>query len=238
MLFRSRDLHIDLDIVSPENHRSNGLAEVYVRMLNTHFAQLPEEQQKKWVQAMPKIQYALAHTVCHDNHQSPMEMLLGRIPRNAYQVYQTPILAKANDTNTRMLALRNRQKLRYEKEIHKDEPKRQYNIKPKTFEAGDWVRMRSEYPHGQAQQRGVPVKWIFRWDEKGTIVGPIPGHPDQYLVRKDSTGRTVKRSGKTLSKIPIPNQQEVIDVQECNIAFEDEHRDYEFQEMEVNLLSM
>ena len=145
---------------------------------------------------MPKIQYALAHTVCHDNHQSPMEMLLGRIPRNAYQVYQTPILAKANDTNTRMLALRNRQKLRYEKEIHKDEPKRQYNIKPKTFEAGDWVRIRSEYPHGQAQQRGVPVKWIFRWDEKGTIVGPIPGHPDQYLVRKDKTGRTSKGPGK------------------------------------------
>ena len=73
---------IELDTVSPENHRSNGLAEVYVRMLQNHFAQLSQEEQHKWVESIPEIQYALAHTPCHDNLLSPREMLFGFQPRN------------------------------------------------------------------------------------------------------------------------------------------------------------
>ena len=161
-------------------------------------------------------------------------MLLGRIPRNAYQVFQTPILARANNTNNRMLARRNRQKIRYEREQQKHEPKRRYSIQPKVFHAGDWVRLRSEKQTGQALQRGVPIKWISKWDEKGVVLGPIPGHPDQYNVRKDKTGITVKWSGKSLSKIPNPTDDEE-ELQQNEQA--QQHQEYELQEIEVNLLN-
>ena len=159
----------------------------------------------------PKDTICTAHTVGHDNHQSPMEMLLGRTPRKPYQVYQTPVLTRANDSNTRLLALRHRQKVRYDKQQGKDNPKRPYQMKIQQCQPGDWVRIKSDKPHGEALQRGVPVKWVFRWNDKGTIIGPVENHPDQYYVRKAKTGRTIKRSGKSLSKIPVPDDQEQVD---------------------------
>ena len=69
------------------------------------------------------------------------------------------------------------------------------------------VRMRSEKPQAEATRRGVPLKWVFRWHDKGVIVGPVDDHPDQYYVKKTSTGRIVKRSGCTLSKVPKPDEQ-------------------------------
>ena len=83
-------------------------------------------------------------------------------------------------------------------------------MKIQQFQPGDWVRIKSDKPHGEALQRGVPVKWVFRWNDKGTIIGPVENHPDQYYVRKAKTGRTIKRSGKSLSKIPVPDDQEQV----------------------------
>ena len=80
------------------------------------------------------------------------------------------------------------------------------------FKEGDWVRMRSDKPQGEALKQGIPLKWVHRWKEKGTVVERVPGHPDQYLVRKANSGRIVKRSGRTLSKIPMPD--EVLNIQE------------------------
>ena len=83
-------------------------------------------------------------------------------------------------------------------------------------------------------QRGVPIKWISKWDEKGIVVRPLPGHPDQYEVRKDKTGKIVKRSGKSLSKIPNPpdDEEELHQPEQAQI-----NQEYELQEIEVNLLN-
>ena len=66
--------------------------------------------------------------------------------------------------------------------------------------------MRSETPIAEAKRRGVPLKWVYRWDERGTVTGSIEGHPNQYLVRKASTGQEIKRSGATLSHTTPPEE--------------------------------
>ena len=83
------------------------------------------------------------------------------------------------------------------------------------------VRIRTEKPHAEAQKIGVPLKWVYRWHEKGTIVGPVEGHPDQYLVRKSTTGRVIKRSGRTLSKVPGHDLE--LDENPHDVGFIQEH---------------
>ena len=86
------------------------------------------------------------------------------------------------------------------------EPKREYNRTVHQFAPGDKVRIRSEKPHAEATRRGVPLKWVYRWHEKGTVEGPVVGHPDQYWIIKENTNNEVKRSGRTLYKVPQQNQ--------------------------------
>ena len=69
-----------------------------------------------------------------------------------------------------------------------------------TFKQGDRVNIYTQRPQQQAGSLGVPVKWIYKWDQQGTVLGPVEGHPFQYLVRKDRTGNVVKRSAADLKK--------------------------------------
>ena len=170
-----------------------------------------------WVQAIPKIQYALAHTPCTDTLLSPATMLLGHAPRNPVLLMQKGRLQQADDLDKKLMAVRQRQIDRANRLKENPPPKRQYKREAQYFEPGDWVRIKAEKPSNESLKRGIPLKWIFKWEEKGRIVERVPNHPDQYLVRKNKTGRIVKRSGSTLVRIPDPpliqNVQEAYDVE-------------------------
>jgi hypothetical protein len=84
-------------------------------------------------------------------------------------------------------------------------------LNEQTFEAGDWARMRAETPVAEAKRRGVPLKWVYRWDDRGTVVGPVEGHPNQFMVRKASSGQEVKRSAATLCH-SVPEEEMVGDL--------------------------
>jgi hypothetical protein len=197
---------IQLDMAAPENHRSNGLAEIYVKLLQNHFAQLDPKDQKEWVKAIPEIQYSLTHTPCSESHISPAAMLLGHVPRNPTILLQKGKM-RLDTFDMRHAAMRQRKMDRWVKANHQDrEPKREYNKTVQHFEPGDTVRIRSEKPHAEATRRGVPLKWVYRWHDIGTIEGPVQGHPDQYYVIKHNTNKTIKRSGRTLYKVPNQTQ--------------------------------
>ena len=68
---------------------------------------------------------------------------------------------------------------------------------------GDRVQIYTSRPHYQAHQLGIPVKWVYKWDQTGTIVEQIKGHPHQYLVKKDGTGNIIKRSLANLRKSTV-----------------------------------
>mgnify|MGYP003342052802 FL=1 len=175
---------IELDMASPENHRSNGLAEVYVKLLQNHFAQLEPKEQKEWVKAIPEIQYSLTHTPCSDNHLSPAAMLLGHVPRNPTILLQKGNMRRMDDFDVRHASVRQRKMDRWIKDnLNGTEPKREYNKALQHFAPGDRVRIRSEKPHAEATRRGVPLKWVYRWNDIGTVVGPVHGHPDQYWIK-------------------------------------------------------
>ena len=79
---------------------------------------------------------------------------------------------------------------------------------PVALQAGDMVRLRSDKPQAEATRRGVPPKWVYKWHEKGEVEGQVPGHPDQYLVRKTNSGKVVKRSIQTLTRA-LPNNEQL-----------------------------
>jgi hypothetical protein len=82
-------------------------------------------------------------------------------------------------------------------QMESKEPVRKYQRTVQTFNEGDFVRMKVE---GSAitPLLGRPRKWTQRWAEKGTVIGPVEGHPDQFWVRRSTTGRVVKRSAASL----------------------------------------
>jgi len=47
---------------------------------------------------------------------------------------------------------------------------------------------------------GRPKKWVKQWARKGTILGPVEGHPNQFLVQNTATGRIVRPSAATFVK--------------------------------------
>jgi transposase InsO family protein len=82
-----RKYNILTDIISPENHRSNGLAELYVRFLHNHFSKMDHKLLDKWYTYIPQIQYSLCNTPLSDNHLTPIEMLRGKKVNNPLLVF-------------------------------------------------------------------------------------------------------------------------------------------------------
>ena len=82
-------------------------------------------------------------------------------------------------------------------QMESDGPVRKYERVVQTFNEGDFVRMKVE---GSAVTPllGRPKKWTQRWVEKGTVIGPVEGHPVQFWVRRSTTGRVVNGSATSL----------------------------------------
>ena len=169
------------------------------------------------MKAIPHIQYSLAQTPTSDNHLSPAAMLLGGIPRHPSLLLQKPEELGISSHEMKRALIVQRKMDHWLRENKTDQPKRPYTKQPQEFKAGDIVRIRSE-PQVEASKKGIPRKWVFKWHEKGIIQGPVEGHPDQYYVKKTNTGRIIKRSGCTLSKVPRPDEA----VQPQNLAVDEE----------------
>ena len=81
-----------------------------------------------------------------------------------------------------------------------ESPLRSYMRTVQTFEKGDFVRMKTDST-AAPPLLGRPRKWTQRWAEKGTVLGPVGAdHPDQFWIRRSTTGRRVRRSAATLAK--------------------------------------
>ena len=132
---------------------------------------------------------------------TPLELLTGKPPRNPLMdvsglIRNMPMFN--SDTRKQMVKQRQEQKeAMRSKQMMVQNPDRR---KVETFQQGDKVYIHTHRPQQQAGNLGVPVKWIYKWDQQGTVLGPVEGHPFQYLVRKDRTGNVVKRSAADLKK--------------------------------------
>jgi hypothetical protein len=187
------------DMVSPGNHKANGLAERYVGTLHDAMAHLPDDKIANWHTLCEPIAHCLRATPCSDTLVSPAEMLTGRPMKrpHAQPVDVAFVRADVMDRRERRRAyIRARAMIKRDQERN-ETPLRPYVRAVQTFAPGDFVRMKVEN-NAATPLLGRPRKWAQRWAEKGTVIGPVKGHPDQYLVRRSSTGRVVRRSASTL----------------------------------------
>ena len=70
-------LHVHMDKVAPDNHRSNGLTERQVRVLNDTMRQLEDADKARWPSFLRELQIAIATTPSSDTGISPYEMWTG-----------------------------------------------------------------------------------------------------------------------------------------------------------------
>ena len=128
---------------------------------------MPRESLKTWYRELPEIAYSLRTTPCFDNHVSPGDLVFGRKMRNPHLKVAHPL--EGYDPLT---VEENRHEGRRDREMDRTrrmskELGQQPRRSEQTFAAGDFVRMRAETPIAEAKRRGVPLKWVYRWDERG-----------------------------------------------------------------------
>ena len=78
-------------------------------------------------------------------------------------------------------------------------PLRPYVRAVQTFKVGDFIRMKVDNT-AAPPLLGRPRKWTQQWAEKGMVLGPVEGHPDQFWISRSTTGKTVRRSAATLAR--------------------------------------
>jgi ribosomal protein L21E len=196
-----KEYGIEQDMVSPGNHKANGLAERYVGMLHEAMTRLSDDQLPNWAAMCEPIAHCLRATPCSDTLVSPAEMLTGRPMKHPYAQPVGVGMVREDMVGRKerqQAYVRARAMLKREQE-HSTAPLRAYVRNTQVFKEGDFVRMRVESSVPQ-NLLGRPRKWTQRWAEKGTVVGPVEGHPDQFWVRRSTTGRVVRRSASTLYK--------------------------------------
>jgi len=187
------------DIVSPGNHKANGLAERYVGTLHDTMTQVPDKKLGEWYKYCEPIAHCLRVTPCSDTEVSPLEMLTGRRAKHPYHQPVDITFVRSDPVGKderRKAYVRARKVMKYEQE-HSEEPVRAYVRNVQTFSANELVRMKVEGSQAPALM-GRPRKWTQRWAKNGTVLGPVEGHPDQYWIRRSTTGRVVRRSASTL----------------------------------------
>ena len=132
---------------------------------------------------------------------SPFEMLTGKPPRNPtvdVQGLMRNMPMHVQETRRQMIKQRQEQKEKLQsmaKGVVNTWRREEEFLQP-----GDRVFIHTQRPQQEANRLGIPAKWIYKWDQQGTIVGPVEGHPFQYLVKKDRTGNVIKRSLADLKK--------------------------------------
>ena len=186
-------------MVSPGNHKANGLAEKYVGRLHDAMALLPSKDLTAWPKLCGQIAHALRVQPCVDTLVSPLEMLTGRQPKHPYTQPTVVPLIRVDlvDSETRRRSyIRACAMIKREQE-ESEKPLRPYVRNVQSFQPGELLRMKADNAQASVLQ-GRPRKGIQQWSGKGRIIEAVEGHPDQYLVENLATGRIVRRSAATI----------------------------------------
>jgi hypothetical protein len=170
------------DIVSPGNHKANGLAERYVGTLHDTMTQVPDKKLGEWYKYCEPIAHCLRVTPCSDTEVSPLEMLTGRRAKHPYHQPIDITFVRSDPVGKderRKAYVRARKVMKYEQE-HSEEPVRAYVRNVQTFSANELVRMKVEGSQAPALM-GRPRKWTQRWAEKRDCVRTGGGTPRPIL---------------------------------------------------------
>ena len=190
---------IVLDIVAPDNHKANGMAERMIRELNDRMAIRGEQEWKKWHLHIKDIEMSLRITPCDDTGLSPAEMYLGKQLRTPI----APVFNEASMEEDNVVTMTQRSyNLRSRKVKQKQEVTPQpkpYGLKERVFKKGELVRVYTDRSLA-SKSDSMPRRWKHKYGTKASIISVLDH--DQYLLRNSETGKTIKRGGSQLTKIP------------------------------------
>ena len=199
----AKALNIELDMIAPENHRANGLAERQVRVLNDAMRQLSNTDKAKWPSYLRDIQVSIASTPSDDTGISPYEMWTGYpMRRPDLKSVEVPLHPALDAEAPRMMTRLQRALARAHEEEAAKEPRRPYHRKPFNFKVGDRVRLKLPQNKRVAVDRstGQPhtyAKWVGAWLTPLEIVEDL-GY-DQFQLLNPRTGKLLKRSAEQIT---------------------------------------
>jgi hypothetical protein len=190
---------IDLDIVAPDNHKANGMAERMIRELNDRMAIRGEQEWKKWHLHIRDVEMSLRVTPCNDTGLSPAEMYLGKQLRTPIAPTFTEASMEEDNVVTIPQRSYNLRSRNMKQKIEATPPSKPYGLKERVFKMGELVRVYTDRSLA-SKSDSMPRKWKNKYGTKASIIEVLPN--DQYLLRNVETGKTIKRSGAQMTKIP------------------------------------
>jgi len=190
---------IDLDIVAPDNHKANGMAERMIRELNDRMAIRGEQEWKKWHLHIRDVEMSLRVTPCNDTGLSPAEMYLGKQLRTPIAPTFTEASMEEDNVVTIPQRSYNLRSRNIKQKIEATPLSKPYGLKERVFKMGELVRVYTDRSLA-SKSDSMPRKWKNKYGTKASIIEVLPN--DQYLLRNVETGKTIKRSGAQMTKIP------------------------------------
>ena len=196
-------LNVEVDMIAPDNHRANGLAERQVRVLNDIMRHLSEDNKRRWAAFLREIQYSMATTPSADTGISPYEMWTG-YPMKRGDLRDPDLLDEPllDPQAPRYMTRLQRALARSREESAAAQPKRSYEKTPAEFKVGDLVRIklpesrRSAVDNATGQPRTYR-KWVGSWATRAEIVADLGRN--QFSLRNLVPNRVVKRSAQQLA---------------------------------------
>ena len=198
-----RTMNIHLDMVAPDNHRANGLAERQVRVLNDTMRQLKVTDKARWPSLLREIQLAIASTPSADTGVSPYEMWTGYPVRRsdlsdpslpAHDCSLDPVANRRMTTLQRALA-------RAHENAANQSPKRPYNLRPNRFRINDSVRVKlpehRRAPADPETRQPTYKKWVGAWESRLRVTEDLGRN--QFRLFNPRTRRSIKRSARQMA---------------------------------------
>jgi len=170
-----------------------------IRELNDRMAIRGEQEWKKWHHHIRDVEISLRVTPCNDTGLSPAEMYLGKQLRTPI----APVFSEASMEEDNVVTIPCRTyNLRSRNVTQKQEiipPPKPYGLKERVFKKGELVRVYTDR-NLASKSDSMPRKRKNKYGTKASIIDVLPN--DQYLLRNSETGKTIKRSGSQLTKVP------------------------------------
>ena len=162
------DRHILVDIVSPDNHRANGMAERFIQELNKGMS-MHREDWKKWHMHAKNIELSIRTSPSIDTGISPAEMLYGRKMRTSFggllELYDeddNEVLRRSDRLAGRSDLLINDRARRIASLQEGEDPDRPYGLRRRTFTVGEIVLVFTPRDKDDGSG-GIPRRWKAKW---------------------------------------------------------------------------
>ena len=157
----------------------------------------------KWPALLKELQASIASTPSADTGISPYEMWTGYpLRRSDLKDPGLPDEPHLDDGAPRMMTRFQRALARVQEDEAAARPKRPYNLRPRTFQQGQPVRVklpesrRSSVDPATNQPRTYR-KWVGAWESRLRVTEPL-GH-DQFKLLNPATRRHIKRRARQLA---------------------------------------